>query len=264
MNTKWRLILDGKHDGYYNMAVDEAILLSYHLKKIPTLRIYGWDKPFISLGYNQQTEKVLTATANIPFVRRITGGASILHDKEITYSITCCINDLNLTSKVKESYEKICSFLKEFYKRLGLTAVFAKDIYNDRISRHENFCFSSYEPFDLIVDGKKIGGNAQRRKHKTIFQHGSIPQEIDFVMAHNMIKTLNGAESKAASLNNLIKQKTDFYQLGLLLKLSFQSVFGIDFSHDSLFEDERVLCSSLLESKYSQKNWNINKNQAYR
>ena len=74
MAKKWRLILDDKNNGFYNMAVDEAILLNYSYYKIPTLRIYGWDNPFISLGYNQIPEKVINLKEDIPFVRRITGG----------------------------------------------------------------------------------------------------------------------------------------------------------------------------------------------
>lgn len=262
MNKKWRLILDEKCDGYYNMAVDEAILLNYGLKKIPTLRLYGWDKPFISLGYNQQADKVLNSDGDIPFVRRITGGASILHDKELTYSITCSLEDLNLPKGVKESYAIICSFLKEFYRRLGFAAVFAKDIFNDKLSRYENFCFSSYEPFDLIVEGKKIGGNAQRRKHNTIFQHGSIPQEIDFKKVCKTIKTSGSLEIKTISLDTLTKQKTNFCQLRSLLYLSFQSSFGVELAENSLFKEEEESSQVLLKEKYRLKHWNLHKKPA--
>ena len=48
MKRRWRLILDDKYDGYYNMAVDEAILLNYSKERKPTLRIYGWKYPFIT------------------------------------------------------------------------------------------------------------------------------------------------------------------------------------------------------------------------
>ena len=120
MTKQWRLILDDKCDGYYNMAADEAILLHYPSKKIPTLRVYGWKFPFISLGYNQKVADVLTSLETIPFVRRITGGASILHDKELTYSITCSLTDLDLPRDVKESYKTLCSFIIGFYSQLEI------------------------------------------------------------------------------------------------------------------------------------------------
>ncbi|UCC95503.1 MAG: lipoate--protein ligase family protein, partial [Candidatus Omnitrophota bacterium] len=73
MEREWRLILDGRGDGYANMAVDEAILLNYPHYKIPTLRIYGWKSPFVSLGYNQNPKEVLRGDG-LYFVRRMTGG----------------------------------------------------------------------------------------------------------------------------------------------------------------------------------------------
>ena len=84
MGKTWRLILVQKCDGYYNMAVDEAMLLGYNSFKTPTLRVYGWDKPFISLGYNQNPKDILNLKGEVPFVRRITGGSAILHHKELT------------------------------------------------------------------------------------------------------------------------------------------------------------------------------------
>ncbi|MCK5493413.1 MAG: octanoyltransferase, partial [Candidatus Omnitrophica bacterium] len=59
MRQQWRLILDNKEDGFLNMAIDEAIFDNYMKYKIPTLRIYGWKDPFITLGYGQNPDNVL-------------------------------------------------------------------------------------------------------------------------------------------------------------------------------------------------------------
>src|SRR5512147_750039 len=125
MQPFWRLIIDGCGDGYYNMAADEALLVHYRSRHVPTLRLYGWNKPFISLGYKQNPADFLYDHCPFSFVRRITGGAAILHDKEVTYSLVCSYADLDLPAGVKAGYRHICSFLKDFYQGCGLKAVFA-------------------------------------------------------------------------------------------------------------------------------------------
>jgi lipoate-protein ligase A len=256
MAKTWRLILDEKHAGSYNMAADEAILTNYPTTKIPTLRIYGWKPPCISLGYNQAVDNVLASTTAFPFVRRITGGASILHDQEITYSISCALSDLNLPKGVKESYKTLCSFIIDFYSQLGLNAQFAKDVVPEKLHAYGNFCFSSCEEFDLTIAGKKIGGNAQRRKKEIIFQHGSIPQEIDFFLIQRLIKDSHAAAC-ATSLAQLLNKKQDFYLLRNQLSESFAKVFGIKSIPDSLCTKEVALRDRLIVEKYETRDWNV-------
>jgi lipoate-protein ligase A len=211
------------------------------------------------LGYNQNIKEVFTGQGDIPFVRRMTGGASILHHQEITYSITCSSLDLKLPHQVKKSYEILCSFIKEFYKRLGLNAQFAKDVFLDGLGGYKNFCFSSYEHFDFIINGKKIGGNAQRRKKDLIFQHGSIPQSIDFKRVKENIKNTDNLENKAACLDGLLGEPTDFCRLAITLAESFSRVFGINFIKTEISKDEIQIINKLLENKYKTSGWNLYK-----
>ena len=262
MEKTWRLILDQKHNGYYNMAVDEAILLGYESFKIPTLRVYGWDKPFISLGYNQNFREVLNSKSEIPFVRRITGGSAIIHHKELTYSLVCSLEDLNLPKAVKASYRIICSFLKHFYSQLGLKASFANDLdpksqeIKKNLGKYKNFCFSSWQQFDLLVERKKIGGNAQRRRKNIIFQHGSIPQEIDFSRVRRAIKDAEGLSERATSLKDLLGKDLSFEQLRSLLPISFSIALGVKFNQSKLRAAEKRKVVLLLKDKYSSEQWN--------
>lgn len=259
MAKKWRLILDDNHDGFYNMALDEALLLNYPRYKIPTLRIYGWSAPFITLGYNQNAGKVLNFGENVLFTRRITAGAAILHNKELTYSIVCALKDLNLPRGIKDSYRVLCSFLIEFYSRLCLEAKFAGDIPFLSFGRYGNFCFSSWEKFDLVINGKKIGGNAQRRKQNLIFQQGSIPQKIDFELIQKTIKNAGNLESKTTFLDRILSKNTDFRYLSGILAGSFKAIFDIDFIKRGIFKEEAENLSYLAEYKYKKREWNNEK-----
>ncbi len=300
MEKNWRLILDQKDKGYCNMAKDEAILRMYPYQKIPTLRIYGWSNPWVSLGCNQKIEDVLKMPTDVPFVRRITGGAAILHDQEVTYSISCSQSDLNLPSSVKEAYRIICSFLKFFYCQLGLKAEFAVDFLkrgnnlyslgensifggNHSISksevlgggektadfgsrgftldRQEIFCFSAWQKFDLLVNGKKIGGNAQRRTKDAIFQHGSIPQKIDFSKVKKTIKKSFDSFKRAGFLDYFLKKTTDFSSLACYLKDAFQMTFKIKLIEGKLTVQEEHVCQNLIDEKYSKEDWNVGRNK---
>lgn len=258
MKAKWRLIVEDKSDGYYNMAADETILYHYPLIKKPALRVYGWRTPFISLGYNQDPHKILTIENSVSFVRRITGGAAILHDRELTYSITCSKEDMRLPSGVKESYKVLCEFILHFYSRLGIEAKFACDVLSFGLGGYSDFCFSSVENFDLMINNKKIGGNAQRRKKNIIFQHGSIPQQVDFDMIKRIIKNAGDLKDRVTCLDAILKRETNFFDLRNNLIESFQKVFDIDFSEEGFSQEEIKTRDYLIENKYKTREWNFN------
>lgn len=178
----WRLIDTGPLDGAFNMAIDEALLDTFDPgKSTPVLRLYGWSPPALSLGRFQDAGKVLDLTrckaGGVPVVRRITGGGVIYHADELTYAIVCGPQHLPEKTTIKESFRFLTGFLLSFYRELGIPAVYAADVPGNmsRLGKPTPLCFAGRESYDIQVDGRKIGGNAQRRLRKAIFQHGSIP-----------------------------------------------------------------------------------------
>ena len=94
----WRVINYRIADPAWNMAVDEAILISYlEGKSPPTLRFYGWSPATVSLGYFQNVElEINIERLNLKgygLVRRNTGGRAVLHDRELTYSMVAGANE---------------------------------------------------------------------------------------------------------------------------------------------------------------------------
>ena len=73
------------------MAVDEAVLESTAAgKSLPTLRLYAWSPPCLSLGLAQPISDVDLPTLDAlgwTCVRRPTGGRAILHTDELTYAV---------------------------------------------------------------------------------------------------------------------------------------------------------------------------------
>ena len=171
---KFRLILTNTNNAKINMAIDKALTLSYEKGDMPILRFYTWESSFtIGLGQDIENYSSLKDIYNNNYSKRVTGGGVLFHGHDISYSLLLS-NDEFAGLSVKESYERICQFLLRFYEDIGLNPSFAKDLESIELKKDE-FCQVGFEAYDIIVNGNKIGGNAQKRNKKLIFQHGSIP-----------------------------------------------------------------------------------------
>ncbi len=171
---EFRLILTNNSSAKINMAIDKALTISYEKDDMPILRFYTWENSFtIGLGQDFESYTNLKDIYKDNCSKRITGGGVLFHGHDISYSLVLSNTEFGNLS-VKQSYEKICQFLLEFYKKVGLNPTFVKDSEYIKLKKNE-FCQVGFEAYDIIVDGNKIGGNAQKRNKKLIFQHGSIP-----------------------------------------------------------------------------------------
>jgi len=222
-----------------NMATDEALLSSYTLNDMPIFRLYSWEKSF-TIGLSQQIENYsFSSFYKGNFAKRITGGGVLFHGHDLSYSLVIPVDLLNNLS-IKESYEKICLFILKFYKNLGLDAKYVKDNENIQLSKSE-FCQVGFEAYDILVNGKKIGGNAQRRTKKAIFQHGSIP------IFRNHEKDLG--EKTGVTLEDF-GIKLDYAQVKLLLIEAFEESFSVEIDYSKLTQKEKEKKNLLLKEKY--------------
>ena len=84
MSEAWRCIDHPPSGAAWNMAVDEAILLSaLDGSAPPTVRFFQWERPSITFGYMLRVERELNIDLcrerQVPFIRRITGGGVVFH-----------------------------------------------------------------------------------------------------------------------------------------------------------------------------------------
>ncbi len=172
------LILDGALSGAENMARDELLLGRVSQDGLPTLRFYRWSPPTLSLGYFQNLEDVADARVlarhGIAWTKRMTGGGAILHDSELTYSLTLPSAHPWLKGTVDDSYKAITQPLLKVLKARGVAANFRGECQ----SRKTPNCFAGSACADLTIDGKKIFGSAQRRREGATLTHGSLLFEI--------------------------------------------------------------------------------------
>jgi lipoate-protein ligase A len=268
----WRLIETGPLSGAENMAVDEALLNSFLPESSsPILRLYSWNPPALSLGRFQKAAEVLDmercCADNISILRRITGGGVIYHADELTYSIICSPEQIPPASSVKDTFRVLTRFLLEFYTRLGLKVAYASESVEPGVilGARTPFCFAGRESFDIKVNGRKIGGNAQRRLKGLIFQHGSIPvinrseKGLSYMLERDpqLITGTTGIVESSGGIAGAAVYAPPYTMLFEEFKEAFKACFAIDFSEETLSPAEQALAAELLQTRYMKNEWNI-------
>jgi len=239
----FRVINDKKLNAKENMATDEALLSLFEEKLPAILRLYNWEKSF-TIGLSQKFENYpITSLYKGNYAKRITGGGVLFHGHDLSYSLVIPTNLLE-GFNIKESYEKICLFILKFYKKIGLDAKYVKDCNTIELSKNE-YCQVGFEAYDILIDGKKIGGNAQRRTKKAIFQHGSIP------LFKDNDKNFDGKIGYTLEDFNI---KLDYEEAKKLLIESFEEVFNVEITHSELTKNEKEKKNTLLKEKYDYSN----------
>ena len=169
-----RIIIEAEPNaGDWNMAVDEALLEAAIDREVATLRWYQWREPTLSLGYFQKSAELSqdSSFSKLPVVRRLSGGGAILHDNELTYSISLPSSQ-KLFQQPHELYDIVHESISNGLRQLG----FPVDVRGLTLKRPYEplLCFQRQDSHDVVLYGQKILGSAQRRRRGAIIQHGSL------------------------------------------------------------------------------------------
>ena len=156
------------------MALDEALMARARRTGESVLRVYAWSSPTLSLGRNQRGVGVyrddLLVHHGIGVVRRPTGGRALLHDREVTYSVTApCSGDEPLLA----AYAQINALLVSALTTLGVPATIAAPS-SRTMAPSALPCFAEPARGELTLSGRKLVGSAQWRDRAALLQHGSI------------------------------------------------------------------------------------------
>ncbi|MCT7950194.1 lipoate--protein ligase family protein [Ancylothrix sp. C2] len=238
---RWRLIPFLEESGKIQMAIDAWLLEQYRLGLCgPVLRFYSWSPPAISLGYHQHKwpnfwENLTWQGGKLQLVRRPTGGRAVLHQGDLTYAVITS----NLGVKRLESYEFICRFLIEGWRKLGIELSYGMA---GRGYIHNPNCFGTATSADLVLaDGSKLIGSAQLRRDGAILQHGSIRLKPDVEL---FAQVFGEAEKANLDINFDTKDVMD------ALIQAAAECFGGEFVVENLSDEEwQVILET--SSKYS-------------
>lgn len=173
MPAVWRLLVDAPLDGPLNMAIDRAVQVAHAQgSSPPTLRLYSWNRPTVTLGRFQDVASVdleYCAKEGIDVVRRHTGGRGVLHSDELTYSVVAGVAD-GVPRGVAKSYRHLCSALVRSFQLLGVDASVTRV---DHKPVPSGACYLQTTRADVVARGEKLSGSAQVWLGETVLQHGS-------------------------------------------------------------------------------------------
>ncbi len=253
---KWRLIIDpSSQTGARNMAIDEFLFNSLKDKGETVLRFYTWIRPTVSLGWRQKAEKVVDLQAcrrlGVDIVRRPTGGKLVLHHLEVTYSV--CSSDIEIfPPSVEGSYRLISQALITGLKLMGLKAELA-EVTEKGYARSLLPCFVHAARHEIIINGRKVIGSAQRRVGERFLQHGSIPlsPHDNLLRQITPLHDLNFS-SRMISLEEALGRKVESKEVIPFFIEGFKQFFGVAFEEKPLSSAELEKVKLIEDSRYSQ------------
>jgi lipoyl(octanoyl) transferase len=200
---RWRFLLTVPATGSENMALDEALMSRARMTGEWVLRVYSWSAPTLSLGRNQHARLAYDPStlvdAKVAVVRRPTGGRAVLHDREVTYSVTAPALD---AGALQESYGRVNRLLLDGLRSLGV----AVEVAQVARAPKPDFspCFDRPSPGELMVAGQKLDGSAQWREQGALLQHGSILIDGDQAPVSALLREPNSPPTPPATLRALL------------------------------------------------------------
>ena len=249
----------GKNSAAMNMAIDEAILVAQKEQPNPTLRFYGWTQPAFSFGYFQDITAEVDVDAcradGIELVKRMTGGGTVVHGWELTYTLILPRGTGELG--VSEAYQYIGESLVKAFQKLGIPAQCYAECANTSQAA-QNICLTNPAEHDVMSDNKKLAGVSVRRNQSGIMFQGYI--SVDMPPASILTRV-----SKDPKVQEMLREKsaainTDGRSITkdtLIQTICETFNLGIAFKSGKLSPQERAQAETLVETKYATVAWNF-------
>lgn len=256
----WRLLHSAPADGAMNMAVDEAILRAMSAGLVPpTLRLYAWEPACLSLGRAQRIADVdleALRAADLDIVRRPTGGKSILHVDELTYSVIAPQGEPRVAGSIVESYRRLSAGLVHGLERLGVTRVIA----DQRAARHLEgpVCFETPSDYEITVGGRKLVGSAQMRAQGVVLQHGALPLYGDIARICPLLTAHPDparVRARAVTVEDVLERTVTWDEAAGAVTGGFADALNLRLKPGTLTENELAWAKELRVEKYVAAEW---------
>ena len=259
MDTCGRLMIMGKNSAAMNMAIDEAILITRKETPTPTLRFYDWANPAFSFGYFQNIASDVDVQAcrqeKIELVKRMTGGGTVLHGWDLTYSLI--LPRYSGEKSVSQMYQQIGKNLVNAFVKLGIPASL-NCISKNQSNSSQNLCLIDLAENDVLLNNKKIAGVSVRRNRNGILFQGYISLDmppnpiLKRVSKHPEIQEM--LCEKSAAINT---DRRSIKRRSLIQAICETYEIGITFNSGKLSQIEREQAETLVRTKYATAAWNF-------
>jgi lipoate-protein ligase A len=259
----WRLILEPHpQDGALNMATDEALLreVAAH-RSPPTLRLYAWSSPAMTLGRGQPFADADVAALHadgITLLRRATGGTAVLHEDELAYTVAVTNDEPRLTGDIVESYRGLSAALLYALEKIGLRNAEASTHADAHREPRSPVCFELPSDYEITVGQRKLFGSAQMRIRGGILQHGTLPLSGDIARISDYLTAHPPAErirAHALTLCDALGREIAWHEIADALVEGFAATLNLTLTSAPLLPAERHLIDQLVAEKYTNPAW---------
>lgn len=258
---EWRVIPAETRPGPMNMALDEIAARTAGNGGPRTVRVYSWSPSTLSLGYRQDPSTVdweWTAREDVTVTRRQTGGGGIYHDEygDISYSIAAPADEL--PGDLLESYSILMTPVLEAFDRMDVPADFVE---SEHDAMYQPACYlrGLHPAHDVVVDGRKISGNAQYRQRDAVVQHGSLSFALQPDRHLGVFDTTavdrNGFTGRITS----IRDETDIDRETAVDTLQAALSGWVDATVGDWTDEERRDARELARTKYESDAWTLDR-----
>ena len=170
-------VLDtGINSAETNMRLDEKLLEDL---AEPTLHLYQWARPSATYGYFIRPEKHLdlrkAELRHLDLAKRPTGGGIVFHIWDLAFSFLLPSSHPAFSLGTLDNYKFVNRAVLEVIQTFF--ALSGELIVADVPSLGEgcrNFCMASPTQYDVVYNGTKIAGAAQRKRKQGYLHQGTI------------------------------------------------------------------------------------------
>lgn len=234
------------------MARDQFALQQALKTSIPIVRLYEWQGQVLSVGRNQRIERQVDLAVcekeGIPLVRRMTGGRAVLHGGDLTYAVAAPTTGDRFSPGIMAVYKELSEVFQRFFAELGFKPEVKAYSAGERAAQASPVCFATPSAFEILIEGRKIVGSAQRLLPNGFLQHGSLPLKPQDLMLERIFKGVSAAEVRG--------QMTDFETLGVWRRFdhdevlrrlvrAFETTLGVELRLQPWDEAERAAAAQM-------------------
>jgi lipoate-protein ligase A len=176
----FQIIDSGRMNPQSIMDKDHSLLNQLSSIKQPLLHLYEWQETCLTYGYFTNPSQHLHLSAlhkhRVSLARRPTGGGIIFHLTDFAFSILVPASSPYFSLNTLENYAFINRLVAQSIGHLSNQMVqpqlFVQTTIDFESASH--FCMAKPTKYDLIVNGKKLGGASQRRTKQGFLHQGSL------------------------------------------------------------------------------------------
>lgn len=251
------------------MAEDET-LLEYASEGTPTLRLFAWSEPWLSIGCLQQVSEVDVSAcqrAGIPIVRRSSGGTAVLHEHTVAFSLAVPPDHPLSVSDIVESYRLLAPPARLALRKIGISAELVR-LEEAHRGRPNGFgsaaCFAALSPYELVVGSRKLVGNSQLRRRGAILHHAVMMLDFNPGRFAGFLKTGSLEEVRRlsalldvriGSLGGVLGRPVSAEEVATAVRLGFAEAYGVRLVPGVLTAQEAQRARELVRDKYGSDSW---------